>query len=479
MSQNSIKQKAELKAVDFFCGGGGMSYGMKEAGIQVLAGIDFEPNCKKTYEANVTDAEFILADVFELKEKDLEKRLNIKKNDDNLIMIGCSPCQFWSIINTDKNKSQKSKNLLIEFSRFVEYFKPGYVVVENVPGVLRKKNESGLEQFINWLEDKNNGYKVHFDVHNVNDYGVAQNRKRFTLIANRVSDKEISPVKRKGEKITVRDVIGEHNGFKKITHGSKDASSFMHTTASLTNINLERLAHVKKDGGTLPLREYLASCLSIIERDWRIKRKDKKDKNLKDKTNIDVSKWLGTLPDGVQQNVDSIITILGNTPELSEDMQRKSIELIHDLVPEYPNLHWRHIHPELKRVSEKYYFSQDYYTAFIEALKRYIAESKKKVTLPDMTERQLMQAIWGGKKLSVTKKFKKTDGSSFSKDTIDNIEVGQFMLSEGIVVGGRNPLQHEEHLELSVTGLFSEKDCLDFLSLLSHLFKRLDDAEPY
>ena len=49
--------------------------------------------------------------------------------------------------------------------------------------------------------------------------------------------------------------------------------------------------------------------------------------------------------------------------------------------------------------------------------------------------------------------------------------------SEGIVVGGRHPLQHQEHIELSATGLFSEKDCLDFLSLLSHLFKRLEDSE--
>lgn len=244
-----VNKSNELKAIDFFCGGGGMSYGMKQAGINVLAGIDFEPNCQRTYEANVKGAKFILADVFELKEKDLEQRLNIKKGDDNLIMIGCSPCQFWSIINTDKNKSQKSKNLLIEFSRFVEYFKPGYVVVENVPGVLRKKNESGLEQFITWLEDKKNGYKVHFDVHNVSEYGVAQNRKRFTLIANRVTGKEISPLKYKGEKKTVRDVIGEHNGFYKIQSGFKDNSSFMHTVPSLSEINLERLKHVAKDGG--------------------------------------------------------------------------------------------------------------------------------------------------------------------------------------------------------------------------------------
>jgi hypothetical protein len=92
-------------------------------------------------------------------------------------------------------------------------------------------------------------------------------------------------------------------------------------------------------------------------------------------------------------------------------------------------------------------------------------------------ERALIQAVFGGKKLSVTKRYRKTDGSSFDSRTIDNIESGQHYLSEGIVVGGRHPLQHEEHLELRKTGLFSEKDCLDFLSLLSHLFKRLEEAE--
>src|SRR5690554_2106497 len=139
---------AALKAVDFFCSGGGMSYGMQEAGIQIIAGIDFDEDCKKTYEANIKGAEFIHADVFNLKEEELEEKLSLKKNDDELVLIGCSPCQFWSIIKTDKKKSKKSKDLLIQFRRFVEYFKPGYVVVENVPGILRKKTESGLEDFI-------------------------------------------------------------------------------------------------------------------------------------------------------------------------------------------------------------------------------------------------------------------------------------------------------------------------------------------
>ena len=118
----NINNQNKLKAVDFFCSGGGMSSGMLNAGIKILAGIDYDNTCKDTYQANINGAKFIHADVFEYKEEALQNELNLKKNDDDLILIGCSPCQFWSIINTDKTKSTKSKSLLIEFKRFVEYF---------------------------------------------------------------------------------------------------------------------------------------------------------------------------------------------------------------------------------------------------------------------------------------------------------------------------------------------------------------------
>src|SRR6188768_1300538 len=45
-------QKKQIKAVDFFCSGGGMTNGMKQAGIDVIAGIDFDADCQKTYETN-------------------------------------------------------------------------------------------------------------------------------------------------------------------------------------------------------------------------------------------------------------------------------------------------------------------------------------------------------------------------------------------------------------------------------------------
>ncbi|MGY5351022.1 DNA cytosine methyltransferase [Wenyingzhuangia sp. IMCC45533] len=239
--------KGNLKAVDFFCGGGGMSYGMKKAGIKILAGIDHELACKETYEANIKGAKFIAADVFDLDAEKLQKDLRLKRNDDDLLLIGCSPCQFWSIINTDKTKSKKSKNLLIEFERFVKFFNPGYVVVENVSGVLRKKEESGLDDFIKWLKSKK--YNVHFEVHNISDYGVPQSRKRFTLVANRIGENKIFPDKHKGKKITVRDVLGVKNGFPKIEAGHKDSTEFIHSVPNISKLTLERIQTVPHNGG--------------------------------------------------------------------------------------------------------------------------------------------------------------------------------------------------------------------------------------
>jgi DNA (cytosine-5)-methyltransferase 1 len=242
------KPHLNLKAVDFFCSGGGMSSGMAKAGIKILAGIDYDISCKETYEKNIKGAEFIHANVFNYSEQELETKLKLKSNDDSLVLIGCSPCQYWSIINTDKKKSQESKSLLIEFRRFVEYFKPGYVVVENVPGVLKNKKESGLEDFIFWLEK--NGYKVHHGIHNVMDYGVPQSRRRLTLIGNRVSENVLVPIKYKGKIKTVFDAIGEHNGFPKVEAGHKDNTLFNHTVAGLKQINIDRLNLTEKNGGS-------------------------------------------------------------------------------------------------------------------------------------------------------------------------------------------------------------------------------------
>ena len=221
-----------------------MTSGFVDAGIQVVAGIDNDPRCQATYEANNPGSTFLLADVCELDECCFEKEFGLRKNDDNLVFIGCSPCQFWSIIQTDKKKSSKSKNLLHEFRRFVEYFQPGYVLVENVPGILRRKEESGLQTFIDEL--KKRGYVVHYDIVNLADYGVPQSRKRFSMVAPRVLDRPPFPTKSSKQK-TVRETIGK---LPAISAGTKDETKFAHTAAGLSEKNLQRLQKTKSDGGS-------------------------------------------------------------------------------------------------------------------------------------------------------------------------------------------------------------------------------------
>ena len=238
--------EARLKAIDFFCSGGGMTYGVQLAGINVIAGIDNDVNVKNTYEHNNPDSQFILADIFDLTEEDLQEKTGIETNDNNLILIGCSPCQYWSIIRTEKTKSKESKDLLKEFHRFVKYYAPGFVVIENVPGLERRAEESGLQEFIDDLKER--GYEVTYNVYNLNEYGVPQSRRRFSLIASRVVKKRLEPIK-SVDNPKVSDFLGPENGFPKVEAGHRDQTDFQHIVARLSSENLEALKKTPKNGG--------------------------------------------------------------------------------------------------------------------------------------------------------------------------------------------------------------------------------------
>lgn len=240
--------KTNLKAIDFFCGGGGMSYGLSKASIRVLAGIDCDASCRDTYTSNNPNSKFLLTDITELTPENLLHSIDIQRNDPNLVFVGCSPCQYWTLLATNKSKSKATKNLLHDFLRFVRFFKPGFVVIENVPGLLKNKKENLLPYFINSL--KQCGYSTKYDVLNANDFGVPQNRYRLLLIASRQIKEFELPKPMKGRKRVVKDVLGVKNGFSKIPPGNLDTSKFLHTTADLSYLNRRRLKKTKKNGGT-------------------------------------------------------------------------------------------------------------------------------------------------------------------------------------------------------------------------------------
>lgn len=246
--KENLKVEWNYKAIDFFCGGGGMTCGLRQAGINVVAGVDFDKDAKETYEFNNPGTVYVQTDIRKLRTNYFERNFDIHPNDDSLIMVGCSPCQFYSIINSDKNKSLKSKDLLRNFARFIDYYRPGYVLVENVPGIETNK-DSILPFFLSELKDKLH-YRVEKKIVNMNDYGIPQSRRRFSLIATRLDNVELKFPAQSENKLTVRDVLGVKNGFPKIQAGHKDATDFKHTAAGLSPKGLMRMQKTRHDGGS-------------------------------------------------------------------------------------------------------------------------------------------------------------------------------------------------------------------------------------
>lgn len=230
-----------------------MTNGLIQAGIEVIAGVDLDSEAKETYEANNAPAQFINADITKLPLDYFERRFCITQNDDDMIFVGCSPCQFYSIIRSPKEKSRKTKDLLLYFEKFIEYYRPGYILVENVPGIMSNK-ETILNDFLTKIDElgygnKENGRCV-YDVVNMKNYGIPQNRRRFSLVATRLE--RIVHLPKQDDYIkTVKEAIGDENLFPKIPAGYRDENAVrFHSSRSLAPINLKRIKLVRHNGGT-------------------------------------------------------------------------------------------------------------------------------------------------------------------------------------------------------------------------------------
>lgn len=236
-----------LRAVDFFCGAGGVTNGFSQAKIRVLGGIDKDKDCEATYTTNHPESVFIPEDISELTFKQLKRILKIKKNDNKLIFVGCSPCQYYTNLRTDKTKSQDSRMLLEVFQEFVDHFRPGFVFIENVPG-LEKDSLSPLSNFKHFLTQE--GYTFDDGIVNARYFGVPQNRRRYILIATRLDRMVCLPEGSEDSQTTVARTIGDESLFPRIEAGHYDPTPFIHSAARLEAINLARIRNTPADGGS-------------------------------------------------------------------------------------------------------------------------------------------------------------------------------------------------------------------------------------
>ena len=230
----------KVAAVDLFCGAGGLSYGMKQAGIDIAAGIDSDPSCKHPFEANV-EAKFHKEDVASISSDfvDLLFPENCVR-----ILAGCAPCQPFSSYSGRWNRSKGDEwKLLARFGELIADLQPEIVTMENVP---RLEKHPIFNEFLDALEDS--GYYPCFKrVVRCADYGVPQTRRRLVLLASRLGSIELTPpTHEQSEHITVRDAI-QHMDW--IGPGEVSSSDPLHKASGMSETNIERIRH-SSPGGT-------------------------------------------------------------------------------------------------------------------------------------------------------------------------------------------------------------------------------------
>ena len=234
---------------DFFSGCGGTSQGMREAGMAVRLGIDWDSDARTTYEANFPKADFICKDIRKVRVRDLEP--HVKRAPGRPIVFGaCAPCQPFSRQNRIRHDKDGRRALLREIHRFVHAYKPEYLFVENVPELHAFDESNGpFSEFLEFLTDLKywHAYKILVAYH----YGVPQRRRRLILVASRLGPIDFpapthGPNSRNPSLPTVWEFI---SGLPPLEAGESHPTIPNHRAANLSELNLQRIASTPRGGG--------------------------------------------------------------------------------------------------------------------------------------------------------------------------------------------------------------------------------------
>lgn len=230
------------RAIDLFCGAGGLTCGLIQAGIDVAAGIDFDESCRYAYTHN-NNCVFIHKKIQDITGEELNRFF---EEDDIKILVGCAPCQPFSSHTNNYKKRNKNKDerwfLINDFLRLIRETSPDIVSMENVPNLI---DQDIFHSFVNRL--RRNGYSVSYQVVFCPDYGIPQNRHRLVLLASKHGRiKLIPPTHTTENYITVRDTIGH---LPPIEAGGVAQNDSLHRSSGLSDLNMKRI-RASRAGGT-------------------------------------------------------------------------------------------------------------------------------------------------------------------------------------------------------------------------------------
>ena len=164
-----------LRVADLFSGAGGFSEGFRQAGYEVVAGSDIDPDACATYALNFPEARVINGDIRQAAVRG--QVLEAVAGAD--VVVGGPPCQAFSQVRNHARLMDDPRNSLYgEFVRIVGKAEPKAFVMENVPGL----EQMGVKEQV--IEDLalHGAYRVKAQVLDAADFGVPQTRQRIVFI---------------------------------------------------------------------------------------------------------------------------------------------------------------------------------------------------------------------------------------------------------------------------------------------------------
>lgn len=257
--ENIITKKQHI-AIDLFCGCGGVTEGLKQAGFTVAAAVDNDPVCCQTYRLNHPEVQLIEKDILKTSAQSLKRILGGQKLD---LLVICAPCQPFSRLN--KSTAPDSRvYLILQAIRFARALRPKHIFFENVPGLA--KNNSVIEQLTSQLKEL--GYHLTGPQQiDAADYEVPQRRMRCVIVASRKSAVTLPvPITPSNHRVTVRQAIGDLPVAK-----FRNKADPLHVRKKHSEIALQRLSHIPRNGGgrsSLP-DELVLSCHQRLKEDGK------------------------------------------------------------------------------------------------------------------------------------------------------------------------------------------------------------------
>jgi DNA (cytosine-5)-methyltransferase 1 len=191
-------------AVDLFCGAGGLSEGLRQAGYRLIGAVEIDALACKAYKLNHSRVRLWETDIRGLSGTAMMRALRIRRGDLDLL-AACPPCQGFSRMRTKNGRRRNydpRNDLIFDVLRMIRSMKPKSVMLENVPHIT---DNIRFDHFRKELASL--GYQVKWGIFDTVDFAVPQRRRRLVLLASRFCEPEFA-MKADGFR-TVRDFIAE------------------------------------------------------------------------------------------------------------------------------------------------------------------------------------------------------------------------------------------------------------------------------